>query len=307
MAESPTDTALAPAGTTALATLNPRGLSPALLKAAQSDVRPAVVNMPDDDWVELSVQQRVDYIADMPSELQITMNDIVPEFTRVKFPSGGVPAWTIEKEPYKEIAGVVVWQNAVRAWWISDDTTGQPPDCSSIDSRTPVSGNGPVRQGASLAMIPGQGPKTCAQCPLSQFGTDKHGRGQACKLKLNFFIWTPGTMLPSFVSCPPTSIRPMNRFISSLANRKIQLSSVQVILGLDSKTGPTGKEYSVISPRLGDVLGYHDQMEAKKIRAQFKDAMTKRGVTEADAEEFIEAEAYQEAPIGAGNVDDVPF
>jgi hypothetical protein len=284
---------------------------------AKSATVPDELPFDQDEWAEWDEQGRIDAIMFLNREQGISLHDLIIDFPKVTFPTGGGLNWTLPNgDGARMIEGVIIWQNAARAFYISDQVSNKPPDCSSINGQTPQGGFGPVQdiKGQWVFDPKRPGAKNCADCPLSKYGTDRHGRGQACKQRLNVFIWQPGTKIPIFVPMPPTSIRPLSKFIVGLVAMKPRrsLTTNTVILGLEKKQGE-GASYAIVAPSIGNPLRYDQMRMAEEIRAQFQIAMTKRGVTEADAAEFAETAGDERQPgdeqVGATTVadDGVPF
>lgn len=99
------------------------------------------------------------------------------------------------------------------AYWVTayDPTSASPPDCRSDDGITGIG-------------TPGG---SCKVCPLNQFGSDKNGKGKACKNILFVFPTMEGDNLPFALPVPPASIKLVKRYMQQLARGG--LSYLQII------------------------------------------------------------------------------
>jgi hypothetical protein len=171
------------------------------------------------------------------------------DLPRVKIPGSGGRTWempTIEGTiPLKEISGIVVHFKLVRGYWPGEFKGSEPPQCSSDDNRVGVGDPG----------------GECASCPLAQFGTDKAGRGQACKQMEQWFLLTPDQLLPIVLSLPPQSLAPAKKYRLNLASAMLRLDQVVTTLTLDTDTNPDGVKYAFAVPTLSGRL---DPGEAAK-------------------------------------------
>lgn len=157
------------------------------------------------------------------------------DLDRITIPAGGGIAWTIptlEGEiTSPEILGIIVSVQSARAYWAAniEDTGGStPPDCSSDDAITGVGNPG----GA------------CAQCPYSQWGSDKRQRGQACKLIQRLFILRPGDNLPVVINLPVGSLKNARKYLLRLVSNGIKVSSVVTRVGLEKDKNQDNITYS---------------------------------------------------------------
>lgn len=179
----------------------------------------------------------------------------VTDLPRVKFPSGGGIAWEIPTldgyDTAKELTGVVVYQQVMRRYWahaLDEGGGGSPPDCQSPDG---ITGYG--KPGGD-----------CASCPLNEFGSDGQGRGKACKEVKGVFLLQENSMLPTFISVPATSLKPLRQFMLALANRSLRYYDVEVGLSLEKAQNATGITYALLKPRMVREL---DEGERQVIRA----------------------------------------
>jgi hypothetical protein len=163
------------------------------------------------------------------------------DLERIKVPSGGSLAWTIEtldgEETVRSLVGVVVGARDARAYWsrpMGEGGCSGPPDCRSDDG---VIGFG----------SPGG---SCATCPLARFGSDRHQRGQACKAMRLLFVVQPESALPKVLVVPPSSLKTVRKYGLRLASRGARLGSVVTAFDLERTQNPDGIAYARIVPRV---------------------------------------------------------
>lgn len=174
------------------------------------------------------------------------------DLDRIKVPAGGGTIWevpTIEGIANEErVDGVIIYWREPRAYWsesFDESGGGTPPECSSEDG---IHGLG----------SPGG---ECAQCPLSQFGTDpKNKRGQACKQMRFLFMLRPESLIPQLVVVPPTSLREIRSYFLRLASQTVSFYAVVTSLSLVKEKNADGITYSKIIPSTASRLDA-DQVE----------------------------------------------
>jgi len=204
------------------------------------------------------------------------------DLERIKIPAGGSSSWEIptfeegETDTVKHLEGVIVFQKAVRAYWMHgiEDGGTAAPDCHSDDSITGIGSEG----NEDLSGL-------CAKCPNSKFGSAIKGKGQACKqMLLVFFIREEAGALPQIIVCPPTSIKPMRGLAVKLTAIGIPFNSVLVRLSLETVVNDAGIKYSKVSPK---VIGYLKPEVVESIKTcveSLMGAMEKEGFKEDDVE-----------------------
>lgn len=165
----------------------------------------------------------------------------VTDLPRVKFPSGGGVAWEIPTldgfDTAKELTGVIVHQQTMRRYWqhgLDEGGGGSPPDCQSPDG---ITGYG--KPGGD-----------CSSCPLNEFQTAADGRGKACKEIKGVFMLREGNLLPTFISVPATSLKPLRQFMLGLANHQLRYYQVETGFSLEKAQNATGVTYALLKPRM---------------------------------------------------------
>lgn len=131
--------------------------------------------------------------------------------------------WTVAgmngEEKVKELAGVILMVGSRRDYWADPYQPGQttPPNCTSSDG---VSGEG----------NPG-GP--CEACPMNKFESAPVGKGKACKESRSIFFLRSGSLLPTVISTPPTSLKSWKQYLVRLTGWGKRPQAVITKLGLD--------------------------------------------------------------------------
>lgn len=217
------------------------------------------------------------------------------DMDRLTMPPGGTTRWLVpdltEGEiSLDELVGIVLRWETSRAFWESDDVTGEAPDCASRDGRMPIPEGLFAADGERAAENPGG---TCKDCPMNQFGSATKGNGKKCKESKLLYLMRPGELLPTIVSLPPTSIKPLKSFLLRLAT-KAQAKYNQAEIGLTVKVvvgGPgNGQKYGVVVPRLVRVLDPAERVLTQGASDQF-DGMLNRAPIAAIANTVVEEDA----------------
>ena len=158
-----------------------------------------LVKVEDYKIITMESEKRREIIAANIGSQSITQFDL----DKATFPSGGSTKWEVVgangPETVDAIVGIIIGHRKIRAYWetsIDEGGGSAPPDCSSNDCLTGMGDPG----------------GDCTQCPLSQFGTAKKGKGQACSLRHVLFVMQPEAILPLAVSLPPASLKASRRY-----------------------------------------------------------------------------------------------
>lgn len=197
-------------------------------------------------------EQLVETVVANFGEDSLTPNDL----DRVRIPSGNVRQWALpslegEDVMSKAIRGVIVMYRPGRAYWergLDESGGGSPPDCSSSDGKMGV----------------GQPGGVCANCPLNQFGSATKGKGKACKEMRLLFLLRPESLLPLVMVLPPTSIKPMKKYLQRLTSAAIPYPKVETEIGLVEASNADGIKYSQATFKM---LGKLDDASAKHVAA----------------------------------------
>lgn len=162
------------------------------------------------------------------------------DLPRLKVPAGGGLFFSIERAegivPQKKVEAVFLYLGARRAYWRNPvgqgDTNNAPPDCRSFDGMEGL----------------GEPGGDCLSCPLSQWGSVGDGsRRIACReTRLAYFLMQ-GSVLPTALVVPPSSLAPLRKYALRLANEEIPYNEVVTTISLTPGESEKGIAYSVLT------------------------------------------------------------
>lgn len=195
------------------------------------------------------------------------------DFDAVKVPSGqGATVWSIPsldgETSAPSIEGVIVYKRLVRSYWqlgIEDSGGSSPPNCTSQDGIIGVGDPG----------------GSCDHCPLAQFGSAENERGQACKTNLLLFMVRAESILPLLVKVPPSSLKPIRKYMMRLASAPAPFYGVITSLGLEKTRNAQGIVYMQIVPTMRARL---NQEDADRMRSYGGELQYALGATAFSAE-----------------------
>ena len=191
------------------------------------------------------------------------------DLPKVKIPGAGGTTWEVPSvdgdRAEKELEGIVIHFKLIRSYWPGEFKGSEPPQCSSTDSRIGVGDPGGV----------------CEICPFSQFGSDKTGRGQACKQMEQWFVLPENTLLPLVVTLPPMSLSPARKYRLNLTNAMLQLNQVVTRLTLATAQNPEGQKYAYAVPALASRLEAGDAGRALAYANSLRTILDRAPVTNA--------------------------
>lgn len=191
------------------------------------------------------------YLSDAMQQLDVTAFDL----KRLRVPSGGMQSWEVETgdglEPAKEVDGIIALiQSGHRQWWLEsleDGGGGSPPSCHSTDG---IHGQGINSKDPDAVA----GTHKCAECPWSQWGSDrKGGKGKDCRESSAILFFPQGELLPTLLMVPPTSLKALKRYILELVSAGRAPGACVTRLALEKVEGE-GPAYSrIVFRRAGDL------------------------------------------------------
>lgn len=203
-------------------------------------------------------------------------NTEAPDFSRIKFPSGGSKKFVLPSgsstEERDTLTGVVIFHHTSRGYWPSADTTGTPPECSSING---LEGTLPRRDGEF---------GTCATCRWNAFGSDKKGgKGKACKETRRMFMILDGEDVPRMLSLPPGSLQSWKQFRDAqLTPAGLGLRSVMVSIGADLTKNDKGNPYAKATFRVASRLDADSRTKVEALHAKISLVAARVSVDERD-------------------------
>lgn len=167
------------------------------------------------------------------------------DLDQVKVPGSGGRTWEVPSltgiDSTTSLDGVILAIITRRSYWESsfDDTGGgTPPDCASDDG---VYGRGAYGVG-SLNNPDGE----CKTCPMNQWVEDDKGRSRKpCTEQRLIVFLREGDILPVVVQTPPTSLKPLKRFMMKMASSKVPYHRGLVKITLTKIDG--AQPYSVLT------------------------------------------------------------
>lgn len=185
------------------------------------------------------------------------------DFPRIKILHAGANMFSFvdEDRTVKEFVGIIIAIAPQRVWWPyefgkgPDDDDGRP-HCFTSDlikpdpeSKSPQS-------------------DTCANCPMDQYDSAIKGRGKACNETRRVFLIPEERMLPHWMIVPPSSLKPMRRYINEIVNKKLgRPQLITTKFSIVSASNRDGVDYSElkIEPgvKLSDAM-VHQVMKFKK-------------------------------------------
>lgn len=255
-----------------------------------------------DDWVSMTVGQRMEAISFFQDEQGETTRGLKITFPRIRYPTAQAPVWVIPgggvngKDGFETtIAGVVLFKQPVRAYWPIDKPIAKdPPVCSSPDAKRPDT-PGPITE-------KGRQSDYCATCPKSAFGTGKEGSGQACKYLINCFLLrdvggeelrAPLVLedIPTHLRIPPSQLKAFSEYAVQIRKNvpSGSLLAYTTIFGLKDDRSRNGTEFKSLVLSLGKKLDYPTMKRCREMSDSFIEQFQERGF-EPDEEGIIDVD-----------------
>jgi len=214
--------------------------------------------------------------------------------------------------PFPGFKGIIVYHHMGRVWFENPMEVGrkQRPNCVSktghFGEPTQINPDGkdscPIPNALRAANKSKYGHALlCDTCPMNAWGSDAKGsRGKACKEKHRIFILPTeqslASLIPYLLIVPPTSLKAINAFFSTLVSRNIPHQTVITEFKLKRVDNNDGTDYSelVLTADLSRKLPRSDQVVLKG----FID-MHKQAFAEVDDEGQDSRAASQEGEGGS--------
>ena len=186
-------------------------------------------------------------VATLPEKAAEQLNGIRLELPQLKIPSAGSTFFEIDEEPIKELQGVIVLHGPRHVYFDKEfEGDATPPRCSSRDGIQGIWNIDEQIEGDDGELTGEVQVKNCAECPFSEFGSDKNGRGKACKEKHQVYILLSDKPLPFSLMLPVSSVGVLNSYATSLFHKGKFLNEVLTSFTLEKTTNKTGIVYSKI-------------------------------------------------------------
>ena len=182
------------------------------------------------------------------------------DLERITIPTGGNTHWQVsslegDDQSVEAIVGVIIICQDSRVFWkkeMGGETS--PPDCASNDLITGVGDPG----------------GECAVCPNAEYGSKTQGRGQACKVRRNLFMFGEDSVIPFVLQLPITSAQICRKYLFKLAGKAVPMFGCITKVTLERQKTSSGISYSVAKFKAASYL-------EKKIRDDFKIIATRLG------------------------------
>lgn len=165
------------------------------------------------------------------------MSGLTPSFERIKIPAGGGIAFEVpgddpnNPDSVKSFKAVILHHQPINSYYKEKyDGSNNPPDCASMDGKVGIDADGVVQ--------------TCAECPLSKFGSAEDGKGKACKQKRRIFLLREGEVLPVILTLPTGSLAEYSKYIMRLLSKGKKSNSVVTAFSLKKAQNSGGITYS---------------------------------------------------------------
>ena len=205
-------------------------------------------------------------VADM-FPISANMEGVVPRLPQIKIiHAGGLFQMPDETKP-DMFEGVIIDKHSANAWWEkpASETGVQAPDCFSMDGVTPV------EECASKQS------DSCSECAQNQYGSDKKGKGKACKNMRRVHIIVENSVLPRRLSVGPTSLSNFDAYVTSLYDSGLPYACVVTQFSLETKTAD-GNTWSIIKPSRGRVLAGEELVSVAGYIKKYRDASRKQEI-----------------------------
>jgi hypothetical protein len=152
------------------------------------------------------------------------------DLDRIKMPAGGALTFTVPtpggEEPRRTLSGVLIHVQQRRAYWSQPfGGGGVAPDCVSADGFVGVGDPG----------------GECLVCPHARFQDEE---APACRLTAECLFFQAGDLLPTILVASPASVRPVTKYLVSLAKRALKVSDVVTTFGLERVTSRGGIQFA---------------------------------------------------------------
>jgi hypothetical protein len=224
------------------------------------------------------------------------MEGVVPRLPQISIIHRGQMYTLPDESKVQEFEGIIIDQTPANAWWekdISESGGNAPPDCFSMNGVYPD-------EGCNL-----QQNDECAGCKQNQFGSDKNGKGKACKNMKRVHILMEDSSLPRRLTIPPTSIRSFDNYMTELVDRGLPYGCVVSKFTLAKKTSESF-EFSEVKINFVRVLNQNEIAIVADTIKKFRDTARKQEIR---ADEYAAPDSNNETENKNQKQpdDDIPF
>lgn len=230
---------------------------------------------------ETALAQKQDYLAEFPvfahDQREDAMEAIstnlgsgikIADLTKVTVPLGGGLAFNVMTaegpSSEKTLTGIILLAQEGKALFLKsmEEAPNSPPACYSNDGITGI--GDPFETGEVCE-------HKCATCPKNQFGsaTRGSGKGKACKDTRPLYLLEQGSVLPTIVQVPPTSLKHLQKYMGTLCKGAIPYYGVIVEIGLAQEQTPPPM-HSVLTFKSVSMIPKEQRAAVKEFRAIFE-------------------------------------
>lgn len=183
---------------------------------------------------------------------------------RIKMPTAGGTFWSLSgpdgEEAAKHFDGVICHQTFWRSYWEKrmgeDGEMGQAPQCFSRDALVGEGNPGGL----------------CRKCPLSQFGPNREK--PPCKLMRLLFVLREQDALPTLLAVPPTSLAPVQAYMTALSGTVTPYYGVVTRFSLEKATNSGQIAYAKLALSRVGSLGPAETARAREYKAAVEGLLT---------------------------------
>ncbi len=210
------------------------------------------------------------------------------DLPRVKVPAGGGTTFSVPtidgEQDMKELVGIIAFVQPGRSWWqvsMEESGGGSAPDCSSTDGLT----------GTKFG--------DCTACKYNQFGSARKGSGKDCKETRSVFLLQPDGALPTVISVPPTSLKPLKSYLMRLTSAGLPFSGVVTKITLNKAKNAGGITYAEMAFTTAGRLDAGQRQRIAAYAAALKESFVKAHA--ASVQTGAAYQAQEEAPMPEDN------
>lgn len=195
------------------------------------------------------------------------------DLTTVKIPAGGATIFEIEgvdgTESSPELIGIISMWHTSRGYWVNtmDEDGESDPDCASPDGVIGVGNPG----------------GECGSCPMGEYGSAKQGGGKACKEKKILYMVRPGSILPTKINVPPTSLKHLRKYMTQLAASGVPYWTVVTKITVEKCKSNTNKSYGEMRFSRVETLPAESKPALKAYHQQLHEMVVRSNVDRIDA------------------------
>lgn len=230
---------------------------------------------------ETALAQKKDYLAEFPvfapDQREDAMEAIstnlgsgikITDLTKVTVPLGGGLAFNVMTaegpSSVNTLTGIILLAQEGKALFLKsmEEAPNSPPACYSNDGITGI--GDPFETGEVSE-------HKCATCPKNQFGsaTRGSGKGKACKDTRPLYLLEQGSVLPTIVQVPPTSLKHLQKYMGTLCKGGVPYYGVIVEIGLAQEQTPPPM-HSVLTFKSVSMIPKEQRAGIKEFRAIFE-------------------------------------